>query len=109
MGDPADEETDVGPLIDEDARERVLQWIGETSGEVLTGGDTTEDGLVRPTVIANPSPEDKVSCDEVFGPVVTLTKVGSLDEAIELANSTQVRTAGGDLHERHPLGAARRA
>ena len=95
VGDPADEETDVGPLIDEDARERVLQWIGETSGEVLTGGDTTEDGLVRPTVIANPSPEDKVSCDEVFGPVVTLTKVGSLDEAIELANSTRFGLQAG--------------
>ncbi len=44
VGDPADEETDVGPLIDEDARERVLEWIAETSGEVLTGGDTTEEG-----------------------------------------------------------------
>jgi acyl-CoA reductase-like NAD-dependent aldehyde dehydrogenase len=95
VGDPADEETDVGPLIDEDARERVLAWIGETSGEVLIGGDTTEDGLIRPTVIANPSPEDKVSCEEVFGPVVTLTKVDSLDEAIELANSTRFGLQAG--------------
>jgi acyl-CoA reductase-like NAD-dependent aldehyde dehydrogenase len=95
VGDPADEETDVGPLIDEDARERVLAWIAETSGEVLTGGDTTEDGLVRPTVIANPSPEDKVSCEEVFGPVVTLTKVDSLDRAIELANSTRFGLQAG--------------
>jgi acyl-CoA reductase-like NAD-dependent aldehyde dehydrogenase len=95
IGDPADEETDVGPLIDEGARERVLKWVGETSGEILTGGDTTEDGLVRPTVIANPSPEDKVSCDEVFGPVVTLTKVESLDRAIELANSTRFGLQAG--------------
>jgi acyl-CoA reductase-like NAD-dependent aldehyde dehydrogenase len=95
VGDPLDEDTDVGPLIDDGARERVLAWVGETSGEVLTGGDTTEEGLVRPTVIANPSPEDKVSCEEVFGPVVTLTKVDSLDRAIELANSTRFGLQAG--------------
>jgi acyl-CoA reductase-like NAD-dependent aldehyde dehydrogenase len=95
VGDPADEETDVGPLIDEGARERVLAWIEETDGEILTGGDTTEDGLIRPTVIANPSPDDKVSCDEVFGPVVTVTKVDSLERAIELANSTRFGLQAG--------------
>jgi acyl-CoA reductase-like NAD-dependent aldehyde dehydrogenase len=89
VGDPGDEETDVGPLIEEAARERVLDWIRESKGEVLTGGDMTNDGLVRPTVIANPSPQDKVQCEEVFGPVVTLTRTTSLDEAIELANSTR--------------------
>jgi acyl-CoA reductase-like NAD-dependent aldehyde dehydrogenase len=89
VGDPADEETDVGPLIAEKERDRVLEWIRESSGEVLTGGDTTEDGLLRPTVIAKPAPTDKVQSEEVFGPVVTLTRTGSLDEAIELANSTR--------------------
>src|ERR687885_738814 len=42
VGDPADEETDVGPVIDGDARSRILEWIGDTKGEVLTGGDTTD-------------------------------------------------------------------
>jgi acyl-CoA reductase-like NAD-dependent aldehyde dehydrogenase len=89
VGDPADEETDVGPLIADQERDRVLEWIRESSGEVLTGGGTTDDGLLRPTVIANPAPTDKVQCEEVFGPVVTLTRTSSLDEAIELANSTR--------------------
>ena len=89
VGDPADEETDVGPVIDEDARERILEWIAAARGEVLTGGDTTGDGLIRPTVIANPDPTDKVQCEEIFGPVVTLTRTHTLDEAIELANSTR--------------------
>jgi acyl-CoA reductase-like NAD-dependent aldehyde dehydrogenase len=40
-------------------------------------------------VIANPAPADKVQCEEVFGPVVTLTKVASLDDAIEQANATR--------------------
>src|ERR671933_486624 len=50
VGDPADEETDVGPVIDDDARERILDWIRQTSGEVLAGGDATGDGLISPTV-----------------------------------------------------------
>jgi acyl-CoA reductase-like NAD-dependent aldehyde dehydrogenase len=107
VGDPADEDTDVGPLIDEGARERVLAWIAEADGEILAGGDTTEEGLIRPTVIANPSPEAKVSCDEVFGPVVTLTKVESLDEAIELANSTRFGLQAGIFTS--DIGAALRA
>jgi acyl-CoA reductase-like NAD-dependent aldehyde dehydrogenase len=40
-------------------------------------------------VIARPAPDDKVQCNEVFGPVVTLTRVGSVDEAIELSNATR--------------------
>src|SRR5262249_1310626 len=89
VGDPADEETDVGPVIDDDARERILDWIRNTSGKVLAGGDTTDDGVIRPTVIADPDPADKVSCEEVFGPVVTVTRTSSLDEAIEQANGTR--------------------
>jgi acyl-CoA reductase-like NAD-dependent aldehyde dehydrogenase len=95
VGDPADEETDVGPVIDDDARERILDWIRETSGEVLTGGDTTDEGLIKPTVIVNPGSSDKVSCEEVFGPVVTLTKTASIEEAIELANSTRYGLQAG--------------
>jgi acyl-CoA reductase-like NAD-dependent aldehyde dehydrogenase len=95
VGDPSDEDTDVGPVIDDDARERILDWIGATSGEVLTGGETSGDGLIRPTVIANPDPSDKVSCEEVFGPVVTVTRTTSLDEAIELANSTRYGLQAG--------------
>ena len=97
VGDPADEETDVGPVIDEDARERIVAWIDEArdaGAEILAGGEI-QDGLIRPTVIANASPELKVSCDEVFGPVVTVNPVDSLDEAIELANSTRFGLQAG--------------
>jgi acyl-CoA reductase-like NAD-dependent aldehyde dehydrogenase len=94
VGDPADEDTDVGPVIDEDARERILEWIRSTSGELLTGGEL-EGELIRPTVIANPAPDDEVSCREVFGPVCTVTAVDSLDEAIELANGTRYGLQAG--------------
>ena len=96
VGDPADEETDVGPVIDAGAKERILAWIEEAKSggaEVLAGGE--EDGLIQPTVIANAAPELKVSCEEVFGPVVTVNAVDSLDEAIELANSTRYGLQAG--------------
>ena len=97
IGDPADEETDVGPVIDEDARQRILEWIEEAragGAEILAGG-AEQDGLIRPTVIGHAAPELKVSCDEVFGPVVTVNPVDSVDEAIELANSTRYGLQAG--------------
>jgi len=94
VGDPADEDTDVGPVIDDDARERILEWIRETNGDVLTGGDSDGE-LIRPTVIANPARDEKVSCEEVFGPVCTVTRVDSLDEAFELANGTRFGLQAG--------------
>src|SRR5919205_3250451 len=83
VGDPADEETDVAPVIDAYARERILDWIEEARGggsQILTGGDL-EGELIRPTVIADAAPDLKVSCEEVFGPVCTVNAVDSLDEA----------------------------
>ena len=97
LGDPADEQTDVGPVIDEDARTRILTWIEEAraaGADILAGGEE-KDGLIRPTVIANAAPDLKVSCDEVFGPVVTVNAVDSVDEAIELANSTRFGLQAG--------------
>jgi acyl-CoA reductase-like NAD-dependent aldehyde dehydrogenase len=97
VGDPAEEETDVGPVIDEDARDRILEWIDEAreaGAEILTGGDL-EDDLIRPTLIANAGPELKVSCEEVFGPVVTLTPYDTLDDALDLANGTKYGLQAG--------------
>ncbi len=94
VGDPGDEDTDVGPVIDEDARERILEWIKASSGQVLTGGEL-EGELIRPTVIANPGRDDEVSCEEVFGPVCTVTAVDSIDDAIELANGTRYGLQAG--------------
>jgi acyl-CoA reductase-like NAD-dependent aldehyde dehydrogenase len=97
VGDPAEDDTDVGPVIDEDAKERILEWIAEAragGAEVLAGGGE-QDGLIGPTVIAGAAPELKVSCEEVFGPVVTVNAVDSIEEAIELANSTRFGLQAG--------------
>jgi acyl-CoA reductase-like NAD-dependent aldehyde dehydrogenase len=93
VGDPGDDETDVGPVIDADARERILAWIAEADGDVLTGGE--QDDLIRPTVIANVSDHAKVSCQEVFGPVVVVNPIDSVDEGIERANGTRYGLQAG--------------
>jgi len=96
VGDPADDDTDVGPVIDEDARTRITEWIAEaeqSGARVLTGGDGA--GLLRPTVIADVSDDQKVSCEEVFGPVVVVNPVDSVDEAIERANGTRFGLQAG--------------
>jgi len=96
VGDPADDDTDVGPLIDEDARTRILAWIEEArnaGAKLLAGGD--EGGLIRPTVLAEVSDEQRVSCEEVFGPVVIVNPVDSIDEALERANGTRFGLQAG--------------
>lgn len=97
VGDPADEETDVGPVIDDDARERILAWVEEAKSQgatVLAGGDAAN-GLLRPTVLADVTPEMKVSCLEVFGPLCTVTAYGTIDEALDLANGTEFGLQAG--------------
>src|SRR5579885_128925 len=88
VGDPADDATDVGPVIDERSRERLLQWIADSGGEVLTGGEPTPDGLIPPTVVAEPRPEADLACAEAFGPVCTLQRFDDVDEAFVRANAT---------------------
>jgi acyl-CoA reductase-like NAD-dependent aldehyde dehydrogenase len=97
VGDPSEDDTDVGPLIDEDARERIVEWIEEArsgGATVLTGGEVV-DGLLRPTVLADVTPEMKVSCLEVFGPLCTVTPYDSPDEAFALANGTEYGLQAG--------------
>ncbi|HLX18861.1 MAG TPA: aldehyde dehydrogenase family protein [Gaiellaceae bacterium] len=93
VGDPGDDDTDVGPVIDEDARDRILEWIAESKGELLTGGEVN--GLIAPTVIANVGDRERVSCEEVFGPVVVVNRIHSLDEGIDRANGTRYGLQAG--------------
>src|SRR5207302_10242494 len=96
VGDPGDDDTDVGPLIDADARTRVLAWIEEAArsgAKVLAGGE--RDGLILPTVLAEVSDAEKASCEEIFGPAVVVNPVDSIDEAIARANGTRYGLQAG--------------
>jgi len=90
-GDPLDPQTQVGPVIDEGNRDRILEWVKEAvsgGAKLQTGGETDDAGLLRPTLLGDVDLDMKVACDEVFGPVVTLARVRDLDEAVEMANGT---------------------
>ncbi len=111
-GDPADEDTDIGPVIDDDAHERILAWIEEArtlGAEVLAGGEA-DGSVIKPTVIAGAPADAKVSCEEVFGPVVTVSAYDSFDEAMELANGTRYGLQAGifTADVRRALAAAQR-
>ena len=97
LGDPADDDTDVGPLISSSDRDRVLAWIEEAKergATVLTGG-ALEGDLLRPTVVADAPPDAKLSCEEVFGPLCTVAAYDSLDDALALANGTRFGLQAG--------------
>jgi len=97
VGDPGEEDTDVGPVIDEDARDRIVSWVEEAKSAgatVLTGGEVV-DGLLQPTVLADVTPDMKVSCQEVFGPLCTVSPYDSSEEAFELANATEYGLQAG--------------
>ncbi len=84
-----DEDTDMGPMITEKEAIRVIDWINdakEKGAVVLTGG-TRQGTLVQPTVLENVPPEAKIDCQEIFGPVVSLYKVDTLEEAVKKSNA----------------------
>ena len=98
VGDPADEETDSGPVVDDGARDRILSWIDEAreaGAHILTGGTVVDGRVLRPTVLADVDLGMKVCRDEVFGPVVTVSPYDSLDDAIQLANGTRYGLQAG--------------
>jgi acyl-CoA reductase-like NAD-dependent aldehyde dehydrogenase len=96
-GDPTDEKTDVGPMIDEAAATRVEGWVSDavaTGARVLTGA--VRDGATyAPTVLTDVPATARVSCDEVFGPVVVLDTVDSLDEAFARVNDSRFGLQAG--------------
>jgi alpha-ketoglutaric semialdehyde dehydrogenase len=94
VGDPADPETEVGPLVNEGAMEDVLGAIERgrsEGGSVLAGGGRGDDDayLVSPTVFEDVADDAMLSCEEVFGPVTSLYRFGDLDEALARANAVE--------------------
>ncbi|HEX2050720.1 MAG TPA: aldehyde dehydrogenase family protein [Actinomycetota bacterium] len=96
-GDPLDPDTDVGPLIDHDALEKVSAWVDEAvqgGAEVLAGGKR-EDPFYVPTVLTRTRPDMKVRCEEIFGPVVTVEPYDDFDDAIAEVNSSRYGLQAG--------------
>ncbi|HUO46394.1 MAG TPA: aldehyde dehydrogenase family protein [Acidimicrobiia bacterium] len=89
-GDPLDPATEVGPVVNEESARRVISWIEDAAhsgAEVLCGG-SREGALIAPTVVAGTPSTCQLFTDEIFAPVVLINPYESLEEALELANST---------------------
>jgi len=96
-GDPMDPTVDVGPLIDAGSLERIATWVDEAvaqGAEVLTGG-RRDDPFYAPTVLAGTSPEMKVRCEEIFGPVTTVSPYQTFEEAIAEVNNSRYGLQAG--------------
>lgn len=106
MGDPLDEQTDLGPLISEQAAERVhrdVQKSIEMGAECLSGGTRVGTNFYTPTVLANVNSEMPCVCEEVFGPVVPIAPYEDIASAIEAINSApyglQASVFSENIHE----------
>jgi succinate-semialdehyde dehydrogenase/glutarate-semialdehyde dehydrogenase len=93
VGDPMEEETDVGPLATEAGRRDIEALVGDAvdQGATVLCGGTAVDGpgwFYRPTVLTGITPGMRIDSEETFGPVATLYRVPDIDGAIEVANRT---------------------
>lgn len=96
-GDPLDEDVLVGPLIREDDAIRVERWIAEaveSGAQVLTGGER-QGSLLAPAVLADVQPSMKISCREVFGPVVAVLRVDGVRQGIDMLNDPEYGLQAG--------------
>ena len=109
VGDPLNEATDVGPLIDGGAAERVEDWVAEAlkdGASLLTGG-SRNGNLWQPTVLAKLQPAMRVSCQEVFAPLVGLYSYTDVSQAIASVDDGDFGLQAGLFT--HDLGVVRQA
>ncbi len=88
-GDPLDDSTDVGPLIDDGAAAKTVEWIDAAvagGARLVTGGKRSDRNVVEPAVLVDTRPDMLLVCQEVFGPVVSVMKYATIDDAIEKIN-----------------------
>ena len=96
-GNPLEGKTKVGPMVRERDAVRVEEWVKEAvqAGARLVTGGERRGAIYAPTVLADVKPEMRVSRSELFGPAVAVTPVGSIDEAIAMANDTNYGLSAG--------------
>ncbi len=107
MGDPKDRATDIGPVIDEQAAERIEAWINEAmrAGATRLVGGEREGAMVPATLLEGAPSDAKVVREEVFGPVTVLSAFDDFDEALAAANDSRFGLQAGvftnDLRRMH--------
>ena len=102
VGDALDPNTQIGPAVSESQLENNLNYVEiarSEGGNVLTGGEALQldkrGYYMAPTVIADTAPDQRINCEEVFGPVASTVRVKDYDEALEIANRGQFGLSAG--------------
>jgi acyl-CoA reductase-like NAD-dependent aldehyde dehydrogenase len=91
VGDPRKSDIDMGPVIDKNAADRIMEWIEEAKelgAKVVCGGNRISDTLIEPTVVIDVPEEAKLFKKEAFGPVIVVNKVSSIEEGIRQVNNS---------------------
>ncbi|MGP3968617.1 aldehyde dehydrogenase family protein [Streptomyces sp. 6N223] len=96
-GDPDDDATDVGPQISEDAARRVESWVSEATaaGAKILAGGVREGASYQPTLLENVPRDAKIACEEVFGPVMSVSRVEGEQAAYAAANDSKFGLQAG--------------
>ena len=103
VGDPLDPDVEVGPIVNEAQFDEIVAAIARgrsDGGTVIAGGERADEHgyLIAPTVFEGVADDAFLSCEEVFGPVTSLYRFASLDEALDACERGRVRPVDGDLH-----------
>ncbi|MFC0298638.1 L-glutamate gamma-semialdehyde dehydrogenase [Geobacillus jurassicus] len=98
VGDPAEQATFMGPVIDQGAYNKIMEYIeiGKQEGRLMTGGEGNDSKgfFIQPTVFADVDPNARIMQEEIFGPVVAFAKARDFDHALEIANNTEYGLTG---------------
>lgn len=98
VGNPLDETTDISAMISEKDVKRMEQWVASASArgaQIITGGIANSSRLFPATILTNVPGDEPVSCQEVFGPIVTVSSFNSLDQALEEVNNSRYGLQAG--------------
>jgi acyl-CoA reductase-like NAD-dependent aldehyde dehydrogenase len=97
VGDPSDDATFVGPMVNETAASRVEEWIRDavSGGATLLCGGQRSGTSVTPAVLSNVSPERRVWCEEAFGPVLAVTTYEDISDAFDRVNDSRYGLQAG--------------
>lgn len=94
FGNPFEEDTLVGPMINETEAKRIEQWLKESDGKILTGGKRVS-ALFEPTIVIDASKECNINSKEVFAPLMTIKKFNNFEKAVEELDDSEFGLQAG--------------
>ncbi|CAM3996055.1 L-glutamate gamma-semialdehyde dehydrogenase [Mesobacillus zeae] len=98
LGNPEEQGTYMGPVIDQSAYNKIMEYIeiGKQEGKLMAGGegDNSKGFFIKPTIFADLDPKSRIMQEEIFGPVIGFSKAKDFDHALEIANNTEYGLTG---------------